>query len=104
MNVRDKHQALAAKYHWLITPIGTLLLGYLGIGEYEKYEARQAAEAAPITITVEAADIAVTDTGHPHPYANTQHGSHRSKDSIQDMIDKAMAAHQSSKQYHEFSQ
>jgi hypothetical protein len=106
MTIRDKHQALANKYHWLITPIGTLLLGYLGVGEYEKYEARQAAApAAPITITVEASDsTAAALAAHPHPYAATIHGSHLTAAGIQAMIEKAVAGHQTSDQYHEFSQ
>ena len=100
MTIRDKHQALAAKYHWLITPLGTLLLGYLGIGEYQKFEKRQAAApAAPVTVTVES-----TTEGHVHPFASTTHGTHMTKDAVQDMINKAVAAHQRSKQYHEFDQ
>jgi hypothetical protein len=56
MNIRKKHQDLAAKYHWLITPVGALLAGYLGVGEYEKYEQRkaEAAGVGDVTITVEA--------------------------------------------------
>jgi hypothetical protein len=106
MTIRDKHQALASKYHWLITPLGTILLGYLGVGEYDKYEARQAAAAAPapITITVEASDSTAAVLAHPHPYAGTNHGSHLTRDTVQAMLDKAVAGHQLSNQYHEFSQ
>jgi hypothetical protein len=104
MTIRDKHQALASKYHWLITPIGTLLLGYLGIGEYDKYEARQAAAAAPapITITVEASDTTAAVLAHPHPYAGTNHGSHLTRLEVEAMINRALAGHQGSKQFHEF--
>jgi len=70
MSIRSKHQELAAKYHWAITPIATIVLGYLGVGEYKKYEAAQAA-AAPVTITFEADSL---DSGeHPHPYASSTH-------------------------------
>jgi len=54
MTIREKHQALAAKYHWLITPLGTLLLGYLGFDGYQKYEAAQAAAPTEVSVTVSA--------------------------------------------------
>ena len=64
MTLRDKHQALAAKYHWMIPIVMPLLLGYLGLDQYEKYEERQAAAPAPdITVTVSAP---VSGSKHAH--------------------------------------
>lgn len=70
MSILSKHQELAAKYHWAITPLATIILGYLGVGEYQKFEAAQAA-AAPVSITFEADALGGDD--HPHPYASSNH-------------------------------
>lgn len=76
MTIREKHQALASKYHWLITPLGTILLGYLGVGEYQKYEAAQS--AAPTEVSVN-----VTSSGGDH-----SHGAVVSQNDIETLIQR----------------
>ena len=76
MSLRSKHQELAAKYHWLIPIVVPLLAGYLGYGEYEKYEARQDVSAPTVEVT-----ISTPRAGPPH-----RHGTVVSRGAIKDMI------------------
>ena len=76
MTIREKHQNLYSKYHWVWTPIVTLLMGYLGVDQYDKYEARQAV-VTPVEVHIE--------TGVTHA-----HGRVLSNTDITLMIDKAI--------------
>jgi hypothetical protein len=77
MTLRDKHQALAAKYHWMIPIVVPLLAGYFGVDQYEKYEERQAIASAP--------DITVTVTGAGTDHA---HGAVVSQNDINTLIQR----------------
>lgn len=79
MTLREKHQALATKYHWMIPIVVPLLAGYLGLDQYEKYEERQAA-AAPTEVTV---TVSAPITGGDH-----SHGAVVSQNDIETLIQR----------------
>lgn len=49
MSLREKHQNLASKYHWVLTPLLAILMGYLGVDQYKE---RQSTTAANVTVAV----------------------------------------------------
>jgi hypothetical protein len=108
MSLKEKNQSFFQRYHALLMPLLLALLSYAGIdgyGKIEEYRAEQAAIApaeVTTTITVERGGSDL----HTHPAVAHKHDphAHRGTATIQTMIDQAVATHQVSKTYHEYTQ
>lgn len=82
MTIREKHQDLAKKYHWVFPIIIPVLLGYFGVDQYQMYEKRQeeASKAGDVVVT-----ITTPDTGETH-----SHGRVVSQNDIETLIMRHM--------------
>lgn len=87
--IRTGHQALAAKYHWMIPLIVPLLAGYFGIDQYEMYEKRQAAAAVPAPTEVVVTVAAPAAAGPTHSHI-TVVGKETIKQLIKNAVDAAV--------------
>ena len=95
MTLAEKNQSFFQKHHKLLAALLALALPYAGFNGYQEVKQAYATPApAEQSVTV---NVASMPEGSEH-----SHGAVVSKQQIQAMIDKAIAAHQASKQYHEF--
>lgn len=81
------------RYHALLMPLLLAALSYAGVDGYGKLEEYRAQQAAPAS-----AEVTVNVASMP------EQSDAITEKEVQAMINKAIAAHQASKQYHEFDQ
>ena len=96
MTFAEKHQSFFQKHHKFLAALLAIALPYAGFNGYQEV---QRAMAPPTSVSVEITQEAPTG---PATIVNTGGSSGPSEIEIQVLIDRALAAHQGSKQYHEF--